>query len=70
MRISKNIYPSSFSNVRCLTKIEFLNVVKHRWKSQGAEPWCRLRSGRGGGGAEGVKSLKNFGLFYIQRKNK
>ena len=68
MRISKNIYPSSFSNVRCLTKIEFLNVVKHRWKSQGAEPWCRLRSG--GGGAEGVKSLKNFGLFYIQRKNK
>ena len=29
------IYPSSFTNVRFLTKIEFLNVVKCRLGSQG-----------------------------------
>ena len=70
MRISKNIYPSSFSNVRCLTKIEFLNVVKHRWKSQGAEPWCRLRSGGGGGGEGrgGEVSEKFWPFLYSEEK--
>ena len=30
------IYPSSFTNVRFLTKIEFSNVVKFKWGPRGA----------------------------------
>ena len=36
MEPSSGIYPSSFTNVRFSTKIEFLNGVKCRWGSQGA----------------------------------
>ena len=30
------ICPSGFTNVRFLTKIEFTNVIKSKWVSQGA----------------------------------
>ena len=30
------IYPISFTNVHFQTKIEFLNIVKCRWRSRGA----------------------------------
>ena len=56
------IYPISFTNVHFQTKIEFLNIVKCRWGSQGAvncTTGLRQNLGRGPWGSTSEK----FGLF-------
>ena len=63
------IYPSSFTNVRFRTKIEFSNVAKCRWGSQGAVS-SAMGSKQSLGRVHEVKPLKNFWPFYIWRTNK
>ena len=60
------IYPSSFTNGRFWTKIEFSNVVKCQRRSQGdvssaIDSW--QSTGEDGGGGGGVQSLKSVCLF-------
>ena len=63
------IYPSSFTNVRFWTKIEFLNVVKCRWISQGAQGSTKGSLGSFGMGSWG-KASEIFWPFHIWSTNK
>ena len=51
---SADIYPSSFTNVRFWSKIEFLNVAKCRWGSRAAVS-SAMGSWQSRGGGSGVK---------------
>ena len=60
--ILAGIYQSSFTGVCFWAKVEFLNIVKSRWGSQGAVS-STTSSCRSPGSGSGVKSPKHFGLF-------
>ena len=62
--IVTGIYPSSFTNVRFWTNIEFSNVVKRRWGSRGAVSSTTV-SRPSPHGVSGDTNLKKLWLFYI-----
>ena len=66
------IYPSSFTNGRFWTKIEFSNVVKCQRRSQGdvssaIDSWQSTGEDRGGG-AGGYRPLKVFAFVDFEDK--